>query len=205
MNNANLNNEKPVRSARAEVARSEILAAAAGMMRRSGYTDMSLREVATKVKKKAGSLYYHFASKEELATEVMRIGVEAVESDVREALAALSGDALPETRLFAAIHVHLEALLKRSDFVSSHTRCFPFVPESIRKDLREVRRQYDRLWLDLIRDFLGPSANRDEVHYVRHVLVGALNQSLEWYNPNRESIDDFARQLERMLIGIKGR
>lgn len=195
--------EKPGRSIRAEAARAEILEAAAGIMRRKGYSDMSLRDVAAKVQKKAGSLYYHFASKEELATEVMRIGVQATEFEVRELLAALSENAPPETRLFSAIHVHLEALLKRSDFVSSHIRCYPFVPDCIRHELRDVRRQYDRLWLDLIGDFLGVSASQHEVKYVRHILVGALNQSLEWYNPNRDSIDDFARQLERLLIGLK--
>lgn len=193
------------RSPRAEASRQEILAAAAGIMRRNGYAEMSLRGVAEKVNKKAGSLYYHFASKEDLATEVMCIGVEAVEADVRAALSELGEKASAEARLTAAIEVHLEALLKRSDFVSSHIRCYPFVPESVRADLREARRRYDRLWLELIGDFAGPAASADEVRYLRHILVGALNQSLEWFNPNRDSIDDFAKQLHRMLLGLKGR
>lgn len=195
----------PGRSPRAEAARQEILTAAAGMMRRNGYAEMSLRDVAAKVHKKAGSLYYHFASKEELAAEVMRIGVEAVEADVRAALARLGEEASAEARLTAAIVVHLETLLKRSDFVSSHIRCYPFVPESVRADLREARRRYDRLWLELIGNFVGPAASAEEVHYLRHILVGALNQSLEWFNPNRDSIEDLAGQLHRMLLGLKGR
>ena len=56
------------------------------MMRRVGYADMSLRDLAAQVNMKAGSLYYHFASKDELATEVMRIGVEAIELAVRTGL-----------------------------------------------------------------------------------------------------------------------
>ncbi|RBI69860.1 TetR/AcrR family transcriptional regulator [Roseovarius sp. TE539] len=193
------------RSARAEASRQEILAAAAGMMRRNGYAEMSLRDVAARVHKKAGSLYYHFASKEDLAAEVMRIGVEAVETDVRATLAGLGEEASAETRLNAAIEVHLETLLKRSDFVSSHIRCYPFVPESVRAELREARRRYDRLWLELIGDFAGPATRAVEVHYIRHILVGALNQSLEWFNPNRDPIEDFAGQLHRMLLGLKGR
>lgn len=195
----------PGRSPRAEAARREILAAAAGMMRRNGYAEMSLRDVAARVHKKAGSLYYHFASKEDLATEVMRIGVEAVEANVRAALAGLHEEASAEARLTTAIEMHLETLLKRSDFVSSHIRCYPFVPESVRADLREARRRYDQLWLELIGDFAGPGASADEVHYLRHILVGALNQSLEWFNPNHDSIEDFAGQLHRMLLGLKRR
>src|SRR3546814_12776001 len=41
---------------------------------------------SAEVNMKAGSLYYHFASKDELATEVMRIGVEAIEAVVRRGL-----------------------------------------------------------------------------------------------------------------------
>lgn len=186
------------RSLKAETSRNEILAAAANIMRRHGYAEMSLRNVAAKVNMKAGSLYYHFSSKEELATEVMRIGVEAVERDVREALNQL-GPVDSEQRLFTAIRIHLDALLRRSEFVSSHIRCYPFMPDSLRIELREVRRSYDLLWLELIGEFTKLPPQRDEVSYIRHILVGALNQSLEWFNPNRHSIDDYARQIEMML------
>lgn len=190
------------RSAKAETSRYEILAAAANIMRRHGYAEMSLRNVAAKVNMKAGSLYYHFSSKDELATEVMKIGVEAVERDVREALGQL-GPVDNEQRLITAVHIHLDALLRRSEFVSSHIRCYPFVPDRVRFELREVRRNYDLLWLELIGEFMKLPSQRDEVGYVRHILIGALNQSLEWFNPNRHSIDDYARQIEMMLGQFK--
>lgn len=186
------------RRTKAETSRNEILVAAADILRRHGYADMSLRDVAAKVNMKAGSLYYHFSSKEELATEVMRIGVEAVERDVSEALEKL-GTVDSEQRLFTAVRIHLDALLRRSEFVSSHIRCYPFVPDSVRNELYEVRRSYDHLWLKLIGEFMNLPARGDEVSYIRHILIGALNQSLEWFNPNRHSIDDYARQIEMML------
>jgi len=186
------------RSAKAETSRNEILKAAANIMRRHGYAEMSLRNVAAKVNMKAGSLYYHFSSKDELATSVMRIGVEAVERDVRKALDQL-GPVDSEQRLITAVRIHLDALLRRSEFVSSHIRCYPFVPDRVRIELREVRRNYDLLWLDLIGEFMNLPAQGEEVSYVRHILIGALNQSLEWFNPNRHSIDDYARQIKMML------
>ncbi|MDF0750850.1 TetR/AcrR family transcriptional regulator [Marinobacter sp. 71-i] len=186
------------RSAKAETSRNEILSAAANIMRRHGYAELTLRNVAAKVNMKAGSLYYHFSSKDELATEVMRIGVEAVERDVREALDQVS-PIDSEQRLITAVHIHLNALLRSSEFVSSHIRCYPFVPDRVRFELREVRRRYDLLWLELIGEFINRPARGDEVIYIWHILVGALNQSLEWFNPNRHSIDDYARQIEIML------
>lgn len=189
--------------ARAETARAEILAAAAGMMRRVGYSDMSLRDLAAEVNMKAGSLYYHFASKDELATEVMRIGVEAIEAVVRKGLDA-AADRSPAERLSIAIRIHLETLLEKSDFVSSHIRCYPFVPEVVREQLRDVRRNYDQVWVQLIRDFLGPGATNETVRYIRFVLTGALNGSVEWFNPNRDSISDYARTIEKLLANQAG-
>lgn len=185
---------------RAEVARAEILAAAARMLRRHGYSDMSLRDLAAEVNMKAGSLYYHFASKDELVTEVMRIGVDSIESAVRSAL-ALAESKTPFERLILAIRVHLETLLEKSDFVSSHIRCYPFVHDVVRDALRETRRSYDNLWLELIVDYLGPTAKSDEARYLRHALVGALNGSVEWFDPNRNSVAEYTRSLEKLLSG----
>src|SRR3546814_3663837 len=76
---------------------------------------MSLRDLAAEVNMKAGSLYYHFASKDELATEVMRIGVEAIEAVVRRGLDDAT-DRSPAERLSIAVRIHLETLLeKRSE------------------------------------------------------------------------------------------
>ena len=55
------------------------------------------------------------------------------------------------------MRIHLETLLEKSDFVSSHIRCYPFVPDAVRDGLRETRRSYDDVWLDLVGDYLGPA------------------------------------------------
>lgn len=186
------------RRAKAEISRAEILAAAAGMLRRVGYAEMSLRTLAAQVNMMAGSLYYHFASKDLLVTEVMRIGVEAVEMAVREGLSG-QAELSPEAKLIVAVRIHLDTMLKNSDFASSHIRCYPFVPGSVRDQLRDVRRSYDRLWLDMCRDFLGSSASYDDVRYLRHALIGALNGTLEWFNPERDSVRAFTAQIDSML------
>lgn len=183
---------------KAEQARAEILAAAASTMRRVGYADMALRDLASQVNMKAGSLYYHFASKDELVTEVMRIGVQVIEAAVVEALGR-KPDLSPEERIMVAVRIHLDTMLKKSDFVSSHIRCYPFVPSIVRDQLRDVRRSYDQIWLDLVRDYLGPDASFDDVRYVRHVLIGALNGALEWFNTNRDSATAYADHIQALL------
>ena len=133
------------RSRRSEVSRQQILDVAAKLFRASGYTETSLRDIARLVGMKAGSLYYHFASKEELAAEVLRIGVKKVHLAVAEAVDALGRDADARHKLEVAMAAHLETLLDESDYTSAHIRCFPYVPASLRIQLGDERRDYEKL------------------------------------------------------------
>lgn len=186
---------------KAAAARQEILEAAARKMRQSGFADMSLRDLAAQVGMKAGSLYYHFPSKDALATEVMRLGVEVVQQAVRDALEQLS-DASPRDRLVTAMRVHLETLLSAIDFSSAHIRCYPFVPEKVRAELTVVRRGYDQDWTNLIGAYLGGSVDEIEIRHMRYTLLGALNWSLEWYDPERDGVDEYVASLTKLLPEI---
>ena len=72
--------------------RRQILNAAAKLLRQNGYASTSLRDIAAATGMKAGSLYYHFASKEELAETVMAEGIDLVRAAVRKALADRPND-----------------------------------------------------------------------------------------------------------------
>lgn len=190
--------QKPRQKSKAATARQDILAAAASKMRRNGYAEMSLRDLATEVGMKAGSLYYHFPSKDALATEVMRLGVEVVQQAVHEALQAQS-TATARDRLITAMRVHLETLLSASDFSSAHIRCYPFAPEAVRAELTEVRKDYDRDWNDIISAYLGAPEDPAQIRHLRHTLLGALNWSLEWFDPKRDSVEAYITSLTRLL------
>ncbi len=183
---------------RAPDARREILDIAAGMMRRHGYAETSMRDLAAEVGMQTASLYYHFPSKDALATEVMRRGVEVVSRAVAEALVEMD-DLSPRQRVVKAMEVHLQSLLSSSDYASAHIRCFPFVPDGIRKELAAVRRDYDRVWDTVLRDFLGADASPTEIRYLRYALIGALNWSLEWFDPRRDSVSRYVASLKPLL------
>jgi AcrR family transcriptional regulator len=173
------------RSRRSEVSRQQILDVAAKLFRARGYTETSLRDIARLVGMKAGSLYYHFASKEELAAEVLRIGVKKVHLAVAEAVDALGRSADTRRKLAVAMAAHLETLLDESDYTSAHIRCFPYVPASLRIQLGDERRNYEKLW----RALLDEAAESDALargmdpSTARLAILGALNWSLEWHDP----------------------
>ena len=189
---------KPRQKTKAATARQDILAVAARKMRQNGYADMSLRDLATEVGMKAGSLYYHFASKDALATEVMLLGVEVVQQAVREVLERET-EASARDRLIIAMRVHLETLLSASDFSSAHIRCYPFVPEGVRAELTTVRKEYDRDWNDIIAVYLGDRGDAIQIRHLRHALLGALNWSLEWFDPDRDSVEAYVASLAHLL------
>jgi AcrR family transcriptional regulator len=72
--------------------RQHILDVAAKLFRATGYTKTSLRDIGERAGMKAGSLYYHFTSKEELVAEVLRTGVKRVHRAVVSAIDALDPD-----------------------------------------------------------------------------------------------------------------
>lgn len=182
---------------RAEVSRQQILDVAASLFRARGYTETSLRDIGAQVGMKAGSLYYHFASKEELAAEVLRIGVQRVHQAVASAIAALGPDAPMKARIEAAIAAHLETLLVESDYTSAHIRCFPYVPPNLKAGLSQARRDYETVWRRLLEaaaaaKALAPGIDPD---VARLAILGALNWSLEWFDPARGRPEELIRTM----------
>jgi TetR/AcrR family transcriptional regulator, cholesterol catabolism regulator len=172
---------------RSDVSRQQILDVAAKLFRAHGYTETSLRDIGKQAGMKAGSLYYHFASKEELAAEVLRIGVRRVHDAVALAIRELGSDADVKSRLRAAMVAHLATLLDEGDYTSAHIHCFPYVPEGLRRKLSSERKEYEEIWRKLLDDadaagVLAPAVDRRSA---RLAILGALNWSLEWYDPRQ--------------------
>jgi AcrR family transcriptional regulator len=187
---------------RADVSRQQILTVAATLFCARGYAGTSLRDIGAAVGMKAGSLYYHFASKEELAAEVLRIGVERVHQAVEARLRTLGESASLRGKIEGAIAAHLETLWLESDFTSAHIRCIHTAPPSVRNSLHQVRRDYETVWRNLIGEaarasLLPPGA---EPTAVRLAILGALNWSLEWSDPGRHKPEEFARTLAASFI-----
>lgn len=67
----------------AKTSRAEIVAAARELMRDKGYAGTSMKDVAEQVGLLKGSLYSHFASKEDLVPEVLRLTFNEIFSEMK--------------------------------------------------------------------------------------------------------------------------
>ncbi|ADZ69500.1 TetR/AcrR family transcriptional regulator [Polymorphum gilvum] len=193
------NNEKSKSSGKGSIqerTRRTILDHAARLFRERGYASTSLRDIATATGMKAGSLYYHFASKEELAEEVMSQGIALVEDRVRAAIAALPEGTDPVEVIRHAMTAHLKALHDRGDYASANIRCYAHVPPDVKDRLRKVRATYEDLWAGLIAAARAAGRIRAEVDppALRYALIGMMNWTLEWRRGASPSAEDLAAQ-----------
>ncbi|MBR1040644.1 TetR family transcriptional regulator [Bradyrhizobium viridifuturi] len=180
-------------SSRAPVGRDGILNVAARLFRERGYGAVSLRRIAEAAGIKAGSIYYHFGSKDEIVVAILDEGIWAVHDRMRRAISDVSGgDAA--TVLRAAIRAHLRALLDVSDYSSANVRIFGQVPQSVRDANLPARRAYEAEWDGLLSRLKADGALREvvDVRRLRLMLIGALNATLEWFDPERGSAEALA-------------
>src|SRR5277367_2624645 len=92
---------------KADATRQSILDAAARIFRRDGYSGARLSDIAAEIGMKAGSLYYHFGSREALVEAVMEVGTRRTHARMVEQIAALPADADHLSVIRTAIETHL--------------------------------------------------------------------------------------------------
>ncbi len=185
-----------------DTGRVSILDAAARLFREQGYAAVSLRAIASAAGMKAGSIYYHFASKDLIVVEILNNGILAVHERVREAVAGLPEDASVEDVLRAGIRGHLEALHEHGDYTSANVRIFGQVPESVQIITLPTRRGYEKFWDDLLAKLqsAGGMNSGVDLRVFRLLLIGALNATLEWFDRTRGGTGVLADQYADFLL-----
>lgn len=191
---------RPSRAGRSASTRADnrlpaVLDAAAHLFASRGYSATSMRDIALACDMLPGSLYYHFAAKEDLLAEVYRRGVEELRAAV-EASLTRGGDSWAQ--LEAACAAHLETILRRSDYAQVLIRVMPSDVPSAADRLRDLRTDYETLFRDLITALPLP-AHADR-RTLRMMLLGALNWSRFWFDDaGRETPTGLARKFIRFL------
>ena len=182
-------------TSRRAVGRDGVLDIAARLFREQGYGSVSLRKIAEAAGIKAGSIYYHFGSKDEIVAAVLDAGIQVVHESMREAVTALPSDTDGETILRTAIRAHLRALLDVSDYTSANVRIFGQVPQPVRDANLPTRRAYEAEWDRLLSRLQNDGALKHDVdiRQLRLMLIGTMNATLDWFDPNRGSADALSR------------
>jgi AcrR family transcriptional regulator len=196
--------KKPQVSAAAPARRRELLDTAAEVFAEQGYNATTVRKIADHAGMLAGSLYYHFDSKESMLEEILRTfldelwgGYDAVLGaglDPRETLEALVTESFREIdRHRAAVAIYQ----KESKQLVAQER-FAFLAES--------QRRFEKAWLSTLERGVAAEVFRADLdvrltyRFVRDTVWVAAS----WYRPGgQHSPEEIARQyLSMVLDGI---
>ena len=183
-----------LRAPRADNRLPQILDAAARLFRAQGFQGTSVRDIVRAVDMLPGSLYYHFATKEDLLAAVYAEGVRRISARVRAAIEPLAG---PWARLEAACVAHLEAILEDDDYAQVVIRVRPGDAPAAQPRLTALRDEYEALLSRLVAELKLPRGT--DRRTLRLMLLGALNWSQTWYQPGRDSPKTIARRFVALL------
>lgn len=181
--------------------RDRILDEAAGLFVESGFAETSMRDIASASGMQAGSVYYHFGSKNEILEAVFARGM-AVMVEAFDAAARSTGNADAATRIGAHIRAHLGALFENGPFTAAHVTAFRTAPSEVHHAVIPLRDAYEASWTALLDQLVdgGELASDTPVGLVRLTLFGAMNASIEWFDPARGNLDELADIIARQFL-----
>ncbi|WP_394434948.1 TetR/AcrR family transcriptional regulator [Streptomyces sp. SGAir0957] len=181
--------------------RRELLETAAGVFAAQGYNATTVRKIADEAGLLAGSLYYHFDSKESMLEEILRTFLDELWTGYdtvldaglgpRETLEALVTESFREIdRHRAAV-----AIYQREAKQLAGQERFAFLADS--------QRRFERTWLTTLERGVADQAFRADLdlrlayRFVRDTVWVAAS----WYRPGgQHSPDEIARQYLTMLL-----
>ncbi|MEX1044144.1 MAG: TetR/AcrR family transcriptional regulator [Acidimicrobiia bacterium] len=174
-----------------ESGRDRITDVAAELFLRNGYSQTSLRDIAAGAGIKAGSIYYHFESKEALLADILQRGITVMEEAFEKAAVATDG-ADGATRIRAHIRGHLSALFEHGPYTTNHVSAFHIAPASVKEAVIPARDRYEQMWMGLFDELQRRGEMRpvSEPGLTRLALFGAMNFAVQWFDPTRGNLDE---------------
>lgn len=171
-----------------------ILDVSAKLFSRYGYNGTVLRDIAQALDMKAGSLYYHFDSKEQLVLEVLTIGIENIIDTVQREVDALPLNCSSKGIVQAAAKGHLLALLEKGDYTSTSIRNLGQLPEPVQEEVLVIRDRYEDMWRKWLLDAQTNGEIKADVNLkvLRLSILGVLNRTLAWYKKGELTIEEIA-------------
>ena len=179
--------------------RFEILDAAARLIVDGGYEAFTMRAVAQRVNIKAGSLYHHFKSKEEIVAEILNSGIAMLLEQVEQELGDVSTHAKFPERVQVAIQAHISCMLGRD---TVYMQVYEHLPPVLKRRSRAMRDKYAKLWFRLFESGIDEGDIDPHVNLNLFVpyFLGGLNRVPEWFRQTRGKSSDVVEIATRALL-----
>jgi TetR/AcrR family transcriptional regulator, cholesterol catabolism regulator len=186
--------------ARSGARRDDILEAAAEVFVERGYDAATTREIGERAGVLSGSLYHHFATKEEMLFALVR----DVYSEILASLAEIGeapGTCADRLRLLVEIHVrHLIANLARTTLALHEFRS---LTEEHRAEIAAAEARYASIVTELIEGGRQDGSLRSDTDpkLARMAVLGASNWVYRWYRPEGgHTTDEIAGAIASLTV-----
>jgi AcrR family transcriptional regulator len=179
-------------------ARGRLLREALSLFARRGYERTTVRDLARAVGIQSGSLFHHFATKEELFCTALG---EAIVLNTELMRAAVAGARTPQARLRALVRAELDFIHGESGgALALLFHEWRSLGEANRGRLLALREQYEGLWLQVLGEARAAKLLRIDARLARRLLAGALGWTFNWYDAQSElDLDDIADAALRLV------
>ncbi|PRW62322.1 TetR family transcriptional regulator [Actinopolyspora mortivallis] len=163
--------------------RAQLLSIAARLFAEQGFTATTVREIAEQAGILSGSLYHHFASKEEMVDEILRSYLGAQLAAFRR-VTEEGGD--PRQELTGLIRVSFAALPRhRRAMAILHHEGDYLAGFATFEYLGRADREFERIWVRVLRDGQRRGVFRPELNpgLAHRLIRDSVSSAVRWYNP----------------------
>jgi AcrR family transcriptional regulator len=179
--------------------RTEVLEAAERLFSLRGYEATSVRDIADALTIKAGSLYSHIDTKEDLLWEIVsRAGDRFFEA----VLPIADLNVVTVEKLKRAIAAHVAVVTRSASAAGIYMTEWRHLGEPRRSEFTRRRDEYERMFRRMVHDAIreGSFSDVDEKFATLHIL-SSLNWIYQWYRPDGAMTpEEIARRITDLLF-----
>ena len=181
--------------------RGKLLSAAARLFRKHGFDRTTVRDIARETGIQSGSLFHHFASKEDILFAVM---MEVIRFNTERLRQAVAGIEDPVEQLRRLIRAELQSIVGDTSEAMTvlvyEWRCLS--PEKQQLALAE-RDIYERFWLDSLKAAKQAGAMQADPLVMRRLINGMTSWASNWYDPKGSlDLDGLADTILERVTGV---
>lgn len=161
--------------------RGKVLSAAGRLFRERGYERTTVRDIAAANGIQSGSLFHHFASKEDILKAVM---IDVIRFNTERMTAALAAARDPQARLRELIACELESIVGDTrEAMAVLVHCWDSLSKDRQVEVLALRKVYEALWLDALQDAAKHALIRVDPFVLRRLIAGMISWSNTWFDP----------------------
>lgn len=179
--------------------RGELLAAAERLFSQRGYEATSVRDIADALDIKAGSLYAHIETKEDLLWEILTAAADRFFAAVRP---IVQSNLVTVEKLRRCIAAHVQVITKSAAAAAIFTTEWRHLNEPRRREFAARRDEYERIFRGLVHDAIreGVFGDVDE-KFATLLILSSINWIYQWYRPDGPmSPEEIARRITDLLF-----